>query len=414
MSNNNQGFGTSAIHHGFEELEQHGSLIPPIYMTSTYAFKDVAQGAARFAGEEPGHFYSRISNPTVEILEKRFAKLENAEAGVAFASGMGAITSVLWTLLESGDEIIIDKTMYACTYAFMQHGLTKFGIKVTQVDMTNLEILKEALRSSPKLVFFETPTNPNMRLIDIKAVSDLAQAHGTLVIVDNTYATPYLCNPIKLGADIVVHSATKYISGHGDVIAGLAVGTQEMMTRVRLEGLKDMTGAVMTPLTAHQLMRGLKTLNLRMQKHCENTKDIAQRLAEHPLVEDIFYPGDSGSKYHQLASEQMKDFGGMLAFTLKPLNYSQFETGIRMMNQLKMIRLAVSLGDAETLIQHPASMVHSTCTAEERFKLGICDGLVRLSVGLEEVDDIWADLEQALAYANTCDLKLHSKLHRVS
>ncbi len=414
MSTKNQGFSTSAIHHGFEELEQHGSLIPPIYMTSTYAFEDVAQGAARFAGEEPGHFYSRISNPTVEILEKRFAKLENAEAGVAFASGMGAITSVLWTLLESGDEIIIDKTMYACTYAFMQHGLTKFGIKVTQCDMTNLEVLEEALRSSPKLVFFETPTNPNMRLIDIKAVSDLAQAHETLVIVDNTYATPYLCNPIKLGADIVVHSATKYISGHGDVIAGLAVGTHEMMSRVRLEGLKDMTGAVMTPLTAHQLMRGLKTLNLRMQRHCENTREIAKRLVEHPLVDEIFYPGDSASKYHQLASEQMKDFGGMLAFTLKTSKYTQYETGVRMMNQLKMIRLAVSLGDAETLIQHPASMVHSACTAEERAKSGICDGLVRLSVGLEEVDDIWDDLEQALAHASSKALFLQTKAYRIA
>ena len=414
MDKRNLGFSTSAIHHGFEDLEQHGSLIPPIYMTSTYAFKNVEQGAARFSGEEPGHFYSRISNPTVEILETRFAKLEKAEACVAFASGMGAITSVLWTLLKSGDEIIIDKTLYACTFAFMQHGLTKFGIKVTQVDMTNLDALKKALTSSPKLVFFETPTNPNMRLIDIKAVSILAQAQDTLVIVDNTYATPYLCNPIEFGADIVVHSATKYISGHGDVVAGLAVGTQEMMTRVRLEGLKDMTGAVMTPLTAHQLMRGLKTLNLRMQKHCENTKLIASRLVKHPLVEEIFYPGDTASQYHQLASEQMKDFGGMLAFTLKPLKYTQFETGIRMMNQLKMIRLAVSLGDAETLIQHPASMVHSACTAEERAKSGICDGLVRLSVGLEEVNDIWNDLEQALAYANAPELGLQTKLYQVS
>ncbi len=396
MTTKEKGFSTSAIHHGFEELEQHGSLIPPIYMTSTYAFKNVEQGAARFSGEEPGHFYSRISNPTVEILETRFAKLEKAEACVAFASGMGAITSVLWTLLQSGDEILIDKTMYACTFAFMQHGLTKFGINVTQVDMTNLDDLAKALLSKPKLIFFETPTNPNMRLIDIKLVNAIAKEQNTLVIVDNTYATPYLCNPIELGADIVVHSATKYISGHGDVIAGLAVGSHETMQRVRLEGLKDMTGAVMTPLTAHQLMRGLKTLNLRMQKHCENTSIIASHLATHPLVEFVYYPGDTNNPYHLLASEQMRGFGGMLAFTLKSKSKNKLQTGIQMMNQLKMIRLAVSLGDAETLIQHPASMVHSACSPEERQKQGIDDGLVRLSIGLENVEDIWNDLKQAL------------------
>ncbi len=399
MTINKNSFSTSAIHHGFEELELHGSLIPPIYMTSTYAFKNVAQGAARFSGEEPGHFYSRISNPTVEILETRFAKLEKAQACVAFASGMGAITSVLWTLLQSGDEILVDKTLYACTFAFMQHGLTKFGINVTCVDMTNHSALKSALASKPKLIFFETPTNPNMRLIDIETVSKLIKAQNTIMIVDNTYATPYLCNPIELGADIVVHSATKYISGHGDVIAGLAVGTHEMMQRVRLEGLKDMTGAVMTPLTAHQLMRGLKTLDLRMQKHCENANTIASHLAAHPLVETIYYPGDSNNPYHLLASRQMRGFGGMLAFTLKSKN--KLQTGIGMMNQLKMIRLAVSLGDAETLIQHPASMVHSLCTPEERIKQGIDDGLVRMSVGLENAEDIWNDLKQAIDYANT-------------
>lgn len=393
---NTQGFSTSAIHHGYEELEQHGALIPPVYMTSTYAFKSVEQGAARFAGEEPGHFYSRISNPTVDILEQRFAKLENAEAALGFASGMGAITSVFWTLLESGDEIVIDKTLYACTFAFITHGLTKFGVTVKQVDMTDSKQVQNALTAKTKIVFFETPTNPNMRLIDIAEISQLAKAFNAHVIVDNTYATPYLTQPLDLGADIVVHSATKYISGHGDLVAGLAAGSHELMTRVRLEGLKDMTGAVMTPLTAHQLMRGLKTLELRMQRHCENAQRIAEQLNTHPLIDEVYFPGLKNFPQKELAQRQMADTGGMLAFTLKDCGQGQLEAGKQMMNALGMIRIAVSLGDAETLIQHPASMVHSVCTPEERIALGIDDGLVRLSVGLESADDIWADLSQAL------------------
>lgn len=395
-SNDRSGFSTDAIHHGYEQLEQHGSLIPPIYMTSTYAFKNVDQGAARFSGEEAGHFYSRISNPTTDILEQRFAKLENAEAALGFSSGMGAITSVFWTLLESGDEIIIDKTLYACTYAFISHGLKKFGIKVTQIDMTDLKQLEAVLTAKTKIVFFETPTNPNMRLIDITAVSATVKKFNARVIVDNTYATPYLTNPLSLGADIVVHSATKYISGHGDLIAGLAAGSAELIQQVRLEGLKDMTGAVMTPLTAHQLMRGLKTLELRMQRHCKNAQKIAELLESHPFIEDVYFPGLNSFPQKELAQRQMKDTGGMLAFTLKDLGYGQLEAGKQMMNALSMIRLAVSLGDAETLIQHPASMVHSVCTPDERKALGIDDGLVRLSVGLESVDDIWNDLSQAL------------------
>lgn len=240
-SNNKSQFSTDAIHHGFEELEQHGSLLPPLYMTSTFAFKDVAQGAARFSGEESGHFYSRISNPTVEVLEQRFAKLEQAEAAVAFASGMGAITSVMWTLLAAGDEIIIDKTMYACTYAFITHGLKKFGVVVKQCDLRDISELKKHLTEKTKVVFFETPTNPNMRLVDIAKVCDVVRPFDAKVVVDNTYCTPYLCNPISLGADLVVHSATKYIGGHGDVVAGLAAGSAELMQEIRLVGLKDMT-----------------------------------------------------------------------------------------------------------------------------------------------------------------------------
>lgn len=393
---NQPGFSTQAIHCGYEELEQHGALIPPVYMTSTYAFKSVEQAAARFSGEEPGHFYSRISNPTVDILEQRFAKLEKAEKAIGFASGMGAISSIFWTFLESGDEILIDKTLYACTHAFIQHGLTKFGIKVNQVDMTDIKLVKKTLNQNTRLVFFETPTNPNMRLVDIAQISKLAKKHNAMLIVDNTYATPYLCNPIEFGADIVVHSATKYISGHGDLIAGLAAGSTELMDKVRMEGLKDMTGAVMTPLSAHQLMRGLKTLDLRMQRHCENASIIADRLQSHPIISKVYFPGLNNFPQKEIAQRQMRGSGGMIAFELTDCGHGQLEAGKNMMNSLEMIRIAVSLGDAESLIQHPASMVHSVLSPEERAASGICDGLVRLSVGLEKADDIWADLSQAL------------------
>ena len=393
-------FATDAIHHGFEELEQHGALLPPLYMSSTFAFENVEQGAARFAGEEAGHFYSRISNPTVDILEQRFAKLEKAEAAVAFASGMGAITSVMWTLLAAGDEIIIDKTLYACTFAFITHGLKKFGVNVKQCDLTDTATLQNVLTEKTKVIFFETPSNPNMRLVDIAKICDLAKPFNTKVVVDNTYSTPYLCNPITLGADLVVHSATKYIGGHGDVVAGLAAGSAELMQEIRLVGLKDMTGAVMTPLTAHQLMRGLKTLELRMDRHCLNAMYIAKLLEKHPRVEMVYYPGLSSHPQLELAKKQMNDYGGMLAFVIKDAEKDQLQNAIDFMNSLNMVRIAVSLGDAETLIQHPASMVHSLLSAEERKEAGINDGLIRLSVGLENVADIWEDISQGL---NTLD-----------
>lgn len=394
MSRNKlSGFATRAIHHGYDPAENQGALTPPMHLASTFAFESAEQGGAIFAGEQPGYFYSRISNPTVDLLEQRLAVLEGAEAGVAAASGMGAITAVMWSILQAGDEIVTDETLYGCTFAFFRHGLAKFGVKVTHVDLTDPEALEAAMNNRVKVVYFETPANPNMRLVDIAAISAVAKRHGAEVVVDNTYATPALTRPIELGADIVVHSATKYLGGHGDLVGGLVAGSAEMMQKVRLEGLKDMTGAVMSPFTATLIMRGLKTLSLRMERHSRTALEVAQWLEAQPQVAAVHYPGLESFAQHELAKRQMALPGGMIAFDL----VGGYDQGIRFMNRLEMIIRAVSLGDAETLIQHPASMTHSTYTPKERAAHGIGEGLLRLSIGLEEAEDIFADLEQALA-----------------
>jgi len=390
------GFATRAIHHGYEPMEHEGALTPPLHLTSTFAFDSVEQGAAIFAGEAPGHVYSRISNPTLDLLERRCADLEGAEAGVATASGMGAITSVLWSFLAPGDEIVTDTTLYGCTFSFMRHGLSRFGITITHADLTDPAAVRAAMSDRTRIVYFETPANPNMRLVDVVAISAIAREWGARVVVDNTYATPVLTRPIELGADIVVHSATKYMGGHGDLVGGVAVGRADDMTQVRLVGMKDMTGAVMAPFNAMLVLRGLKTLHLRMERHCRSAMEIARRLEAHPAVAKVHYPGLESFSQHALAARQMPGFGAMIAFELT----GGLEAGRAMMNRLGLIRRAVSLGDAETLIQHPASMTHSTYTPQERAAHGIAEGLIRLSVGLEEVEDIAADLSQALDAPN--------------
>ncbi len=386
------GFATRAIHLGYDPMQNQGALTPPLHLTSTFAFDSAEQGAAVFAGEAPGFFYSRVSNPTNDLLERRAAALEGAEAGLALASGMGAISAVLWTLLAPGDEIIADETLYGCTFAFLNHGLAKFGITVTHIDMTEPENLRAALSANTRIVYFETPANPNMRLVDIEAVSRIAHENGARVVVDNTYATPVLTRPVELGADIVVHSATKYLGGHGDLIGGIAVGRAEDMLQVRTYGMKDMTGAVMSPFTAMLLLRGIKTLKLRMRQHCENAMAVAEMLDAHPAVKQVYYPGLEGFPQHELAKRQMPGFGAMIALELK----GGLEAGRAMMNRMELVRRAVSLGDTESLIQHPASMTHANYTPEERAAHGISEGLIRLSVGLEEVEDIIADLRQSL------------------
>lgn len=390
-----QGFATRAIHLGYDPMEHEGALTPPLHLTSTFAFETAEAGGEIFAGDRPGHIYSRISNPTLDLLERRVADLEGAEAGLALASGMGAITAIFWTLLSPGDEVIVDKTLYGCTFAYMHHGLRKFGITITHVDLTEPANLSAAMTNRTRVVYFETPANPNMRLVDIEAVATIAHAGGAQVIVDNTYASPYLTRPIALGADLVLHSATKYLGGHGDLVAGVVVGRADVVGEIRLVGMKDMTGAVMAPFNAMLILRGLKTLALRMERHCASAQAVAEWLEGHPDVAAVHYPGLESFAQHALARRQMALPGAMIAFELK----GGLEAGRRMMNGLRLIARAVSLGDAETLIQHPASMTHSTYTPQERAAHGIGDGLIRLSVGLEDVSDILDDLDGALAPA---------------
>ncbi|KAJ01816.1 methionine gamma-lyase [Sulfitobacter mediterraneus] len=396
MRSTDYDFSTRAIHHGYDPQSHQGALNPPVYMSSTFTFDTAESGGAMFAGEKEGHFYSRISNPTLDHLEQRIANLEGGAAGLCTASGMGAITSTLWSFLEAGDEVIIDKTLYGCTFAFMTHGLPRFGVKVTLVDMTNPENLTHAISAKTKIVYFETPANPNNRLVDIAAVSRIAHRAGAKVVVDNTYATPVITRPLEHGADIVLHSATKFLSGHGDVVAGLIVGSLEDITQIRLVGLKDMTGAVMSPMTAMLLLRGIKTLELRMERHCKTAAEVAQALEAHPAVLSVSYPGLDSFAQRDLARRQMASFGGMIPFEVKGGKAG----GIALMNRLNLIQRAVSLGDAESLIQHPASMTHSTYTPEERAEHGIAEGLVRLSVGLEGAADLINDLHAALGAHN--------------
>lgn len=386
------GLGTTAIHAGTLK-NLYGTLAMPIYQTSTFIFDSAEQGGRRFALEEAGYIYTRLGNPTTTVLENKIAILEEGEAGVAMSSGMGAISSTLWTVLKAGDHIVTDKTLYGCTFALMNHGLTRFGVEVTFVDTSNLDEVKNAMKKNTRVVYLETPANPNLKIVDLEALSKIAHTNpNTLVIVDNTFATPYMQKPLKLGADIVVHSVTKYINGHGDVIAGLVVTNKELADQIRFVGLKDMTGAVLGPQDAYYIIRGMKTFEIRMERHCANAKKVVEFLNKHPKIEKVYYPGLETHPSYEIAKKQMKDFGAMISFELK----GGFEAGKTLLNNLKLCSLAVSLGDTETLIQHPASMTHSPYTKEEREAAGITDGLVRLSVGLENVEDIIADLEQGL------------------
>ena len=387
-----QGFSTRAIHDSYNPLDYHGALNPPVFLSSTFAFPDSTHGSDRFAGEQQGFIYHRVGNPGVDIVEKRLAHLEGGEAGLLTSSGMGAITAVFWTLLEAGDEIIADKTLYGCTFSLLRHQVQKFGITATFVDMTDPDNLAAAISDKTKLIYCESPANPNMRVCDIEALAAVAHASGATFIVDNTYPTPYLQRPLELGADIVVHSATKYLSGHGDLLAGAVISTQETIDQVRFVGIKEMNGAVISSFDAYLLMRGLKTLSLRMDRHSASALKLARALERHPAVDAVYYPGLDSSPFHALATRQMKAYGGMIALELK----GGLDAGRKFMDALALVTTAVSLGDAETLVQHPASMTHSTYAPEERAKHGFTDGLIRISVGLEDYDDIADDVLTAL------------------
>lgn len=393
MENKKAGFGTVSIHGGSCK-NPYGTLAVPIFQTSTFVFDSAEQGGKRFALEEPGYIYSRLGNPTTTVLEDKIAQLESGEAAVATSSGMGAISSVMWTILKAGDHIISDKTLYGCTFAFFSHGLSRFGIEISFVDTADGEAVKKAMKPNTRAVYLETPANPNLKIVDIKAIAEIAHTNpNTLVVVDNTFSTPYCQRPLELGADIVVHSATKYLNGHGDVIAGMVISRKDLVDQIRLVGIKDMTGSVLGPMEAYLIIRGMKTLEVRMRKHCENALKVAEFLEAHDKVAEVYFPGLKSHPGHEIAAKQMDAFGGIMSFELK----GGFEAGKILLNNLKLCSLAVSLGDTETLIQHPASMTHSPYTKEERMEAGITDGLVRLSVGLENIEDIIADLEYGLS-----------------
>lgn len=388
----NKNFATETIHAGAIK-DTFGSLGLPIYQTSTFIFDNAEQGGKRFALEEDGFIYSRLGNPTNNAVEEKLATLEGAEAAVSTASGMGAITSSIWPFIKAGDHILACGTLYGCTFSFLNE-IKKFDIEVDFIDMTDLDELESHLKENTRIVYLETPANPTLDIIDIEEASKIVKAKSkeTLVIVDNTFSTPFLQQPLKLGADIVVHSATKYLNGHGDVIAGFSCGSKELMTQVRLVGQKDFTGAVLSAHDAFLIFRGMKTLEIRMKKHVENAKKVVEALKAHKNVEKIYYPGLEDFKNHEVAKKQMNDYGAMITFEVK----GGIEAGRTVMNNVKLCTLAVSLGDAETLIEHPATMTHSTYSEEELKEVGIAPGLIRLSVGLEDSDDIIKDLNQAL------------------
>ena len=390
----NKGFGTKAIHGGSKK-DQYGALATPIHQTATFIFDNAEQGGNRFALKEEGYIYTRLGNPTNTVLEEKLAILEGGEACMSMGSGIGAISSVMWTALKAGDHVVSAKTIYGCTYAYLNHGISRYGVEVTFVDASDPENIRKAMRENTKVVFLETPANPTLVITDIDAISKIAHENeGCIVVVDNTFSTPYIQRPIELGADVVVHSGTKFLNGHGDVIAGFAIGTKEFIDQVRLFGVKDMTGSCLSPFDAYLIIRGMKTLEIRMDRHCENAMKVAEFLESHPAVDKVHFPGLKSFPQYDLARKQMSLPGAVIAFEIK----GGVEEGITVMNSVEMCKLAVSLGDPETLVEHPASMTHSPYSPEERLEAGISDGLIRVAVGLENAQDIISDLNQALNF----------------
>lgn len=388
---------TKVIHSAHHKNPE-GALSTPIFQTSTFVFDSTKQGGDRFAGRDNGFIYTRLGNPTTRQLEEKIAALEDGKHCVAFSSGMGAIAGTTLSLLKSGDHLLADKTLYGCTFDLFNEQFPQYGIEVEFIDCADLEQIKKSMRKNTRMLYFETPANPNLKIVDIKEAA--AIAHGIapkcIVVVDNTFATPLLTEPLTLGTDVVVHSATKYLNGHGDVIAGFSItNDDDIHEKIRFKGLKDITGSVLGPQEAYLILRGLKTMKIRMDAHCRNGMLVAKFLASSPLVEKVYFPGLENHPGHAIAKKQMRDYGAMISFEVK-----SFEMAAKMMNSVKMIALAVSLGDCESLIQHPASMTHSAYTKEEILAAGFSDCLIRLSVGLEDAQDIIDDLQQALEAAS--------------
>jgi methionine-gamma-lyase len=382
------GINTKLVHAGERPSPDTSALAPPIYQTSSFAIDEILP-----SGIKRGKYvYSRLSNPTLTTLELKMAALEGGDAAVSFASGMGAVSAIMLTLLKCGDHLIADPVLYGSTYELLKKGAPRLGFEVSFVDTSNPENVAEAVKDNTKLVFFETPANPTLKLVDIRKVAAIASEHRVKTIVDNTFLTPYYQKPLELGADIVVHSATKYLNGHGDALGGIVVSSYEEAVTIRKGVLRDM-GAVLSPFNAFLILRGLRTLALRMERHAQNATELAAFLKEHEAVKQVLYPGfDQNLESNPNLKKQMAGFGGMLAFKIR----GGVDSAVTFLNTLKLCTVAVSLGDTATLIEHPGLMTHAVIPKEDREMLGITDDLIRLSAGLEDVADIKADLKQAL------------------
>ncbi len=376
-------FNTKTIHGGQKPDAAYGSVMPPIYQTSTYA--------QTTPGGHNGYEYSRSANPTRTALENALASIENGHFGLAFGSGLAAIDAVI-KLLEPGDEVISTNDLYGGTYRLFTSIFEKFGIKFNFIGMANASNIENYITNKTKLIWVETPTNPMMNIIDIKTTAKIANEHNILLAVDNTFATPYLQQPLDLGADIVMHSVTKYLGGHSDLVMGALI-VKEKALADKLYFIQNASGAVCGPQDSFLALRGIKTLHVRMQRHCENGKIVASYLASHPKIENVYWPGFESHPNHNIAKAQMRDFGGMVSFTTKGNNY---EEAIKIVEQLKVFTLAESLGGVESLAGHPASMTHASIPKEEREKTGVVDSLIRLSVGIEDEADLINDLKQAI------------------
>ena len=379
------GFSTRAIHGGQHPDPTTGAVMPPVYLTSTYV--------QEAPGEHKGYEYSRSQNPTREALERAVAAIEGGTHGIAFASGLAATHGVL-SMLSAGDRVVLGHDVYGGTYRLLDQVMRRQGLVMDVVDTTNLEAVDAALATPAALVWFESPTNPLLHVTDIEAVCAKAKAAGAIAVVDNTFATPYLQNPLALGADIVVHSTTKYLGGHSDVVGGIAV-TADAELAERLRFLQNAIGAVNGPMDAFLVMRGIKTLAVRMERHCDNAEQVADWLGAHDKVRSVFYPGRSDHPGHEVAKAQMRRFGGMVSFDLD----ADLDTAMKLASATKLFVCAESLGGVESLLDHPASMTHGAVPREERIKCGFTDGLLRLSVGIEDIEDLLADLEQAFKVA---------------
>ncbi|MGM0368865.1 MAG: O-acetylhomoserine aminocarboxypropyltransferase/cysteine synthase family protein [Bacillota bacterium] len=385
-------FETLALHAGYEPKDDsNNSRAVPIYQSTSYVFDDADHAADLFALEEEGNIYTRIGNPTNDVLEQRVAKLEGAEAGLATSSGMAAIHLTALTLADGAGEIVASKYVYGGTYHLFSETLPKYGIETTFVDPNDSEAWEEAITDETKFLYIESPGNPTLDIVDIEQVADIADNHDLNLVVDNTFNSPYLSNPIDWGADIVIHSTTKYIGGHGSSVGGIILGPEDFLLKARTEGYRDL-GPAQSPFNSWLFIQGLETLSLRMEKHSNNALQVAQWLEKQPQVEWIRYPGLESHPQHELAKKQQKLFGGMICFGIK----GGFSAGKKLINNVELCSLLANIGDTRTLIIHPASTTHEQLSTTEQEEAGITDNLIRLSIGIEDVDDIIADLKQAL------------------